>query len=86
MLPQSVYVQADLLGLLDLLENLAEAFPVTDQFPGQRVGESLGETGESQLHLPTAQHVPPPFIPDLMRSRYQYALALGDRSRVRRST
>ena len=44
---QSVHVEPDLVGLLDLCNHVAKAFAVGDDLPADGLGWSLGEAGES---------------------------------------
>ena len=56
MLTQSVDVEADRLGQLDLLENLAEARTGSDLRP-TGFGDRLGKAGDSKFHVSSVSTV-----------------------------
>jgi hypothetical protein len=50
MLSEPVYVEANLIGQLNLLDEILQAFLRTDSAPGVRVGDGLGKGIHAQLH------------------------------------
>ncbi len=50
MLPDAEYIEPELVGELDLLDEVPQALLGADQLPGLRVRVQLGEREETDLH------------------------------------
>jgi len=53
MLAETVHVQADLIGQLDLLDDLVQPVRSGDELPGGRISKRLGERANAKLHQRT---------------------------------